>query len=73
MGWVLPFSPLLNHLWRVERSEPSKGCSVPIGEGSDGMGSNHSGGCVGVMVTAGGQGRLELAPTVVGGQTSRHG
>ena len=30
-------------------------------------------GVVGVAVTAGGQDRLELAPTIVGGQTSGHG
>ena len=35
---VLPFYPLLNHLWRVERSKLGKGCSVPKGEGSDGGG-----------------------------------
>jgi hypothetical protein len=29
---------LESRLWRVERSEPVKGCSVPIGEGSDGGG-----------------------------------
>jgi len=31
----------------VERSEPVNGCSVPKGEGSDGVGSNLSGGCGG--------------------------
>ena len=35
-----------------------KGCSVPAGEGSDGVGNNLSGSCVGVMVTAGGHGQV---------------
>ena len=42
-----PASRTPGWLWRVERSEPVKGCSVPIGEGSDGVGSNLSGGCGG--------------------------
>jgi len=36
VAWVGGIRHGENRLWRVERSEPVKGCSVPIGEGSDG-------------------------------------